>query len=178
MESIWICSKPIKWILITLISHAFQSRFLQFSNLLTYVSVPRFNVKTSFVALFMPWTGQIYSFLSLTRLAFLLLTCNLPNWIIIWQFSHSISTNASVTLNILPPRYPTYISQPQVMDPSCYTKMNVAQMTVAFQVVQILVYHPVFTPSICGVHQYHTTSCRGSCRVLKDWKGVRALGLC
>lgn len=38
--------------------------------------------------------------------------------------------------------------------------------------VQISVYHPVFTSSICGVHQHHTTSCRHSCRVLKDWKAL------
>lgn len=80
MESIWISSKPIKWILITLISHAFQSRFLQFSNLSTFVSVPGFNVKTSFLVLLCHEQDKLFPFISgKTCIAS---TYNLPNWTI------------------------------------------------------------------------------------------------
>lgn len=101
-------------------------------------------------------------------------TYNLPKSTLVRQSSHPVSTNVSVccvsSYFLLPSKYPTYISQLQVNDFSCYIKMNVVQMSMSFQAVLISVYHPVFTPSICGVHQHYTTSCRDSCRVLKTGK--------
>lgn len=101
MESIWISSKPIKWILITLISHAFQSKFLQFSNLLTYISVPDFNVKTSFVVLLCHEQDKsIYFYLRQDLNSFyLLITCQTE-----------LSFGSLVTLYPQIPLYSEYLS--------------------------------------------------------------------